>query len=210
MSRADYIVVVGGSAGCVLAARLSEDPRIRVLLIEAGDTDAGRWAMRMPLAWRDTFMDPGVSWGYFTEPEPYADERVIPAPRGKVLGGSASVNGMMYSRGAAADYDSWARAGIQGWSHAEVLPYFRRSECNWRGNSAYHGAHGPLTVARHEPDSVIYPRMMAAAEALGFKRLDDFHGAEAEGFSVPDFTVHRGAVRAHRCGSCVRQCGVRI
>jgi choline dehydrogenase len=192
VNRADYVIVGGGSAGCVLAARLSEDARIKVVLLEAGDTDVGRWAMRMPLAWRDTFMDPAVSWGYMTEPEPYADNRVIPVPRGKVLGGSASVNGMMYSRGVAADYDDWAGAGLKGWSYTDVLPYFRRSEGSWRGTSAYHGADGPLTVSRHVPDQVIYPRMMAAARALGFKQLDDFHGADAEGFSVPDFTVHRG------------------
>jgi choline dehydrogenase len=192
VNRADYVIVGGGSAGCVLAARLSEDARIKVVLLEAGDTDVGRWAMRMPLAWRDTFMDPAVSWGYMTEPEPYADNRVIPVPRGKVLGGSASVNGMMYSRGVAADYDDWAGAGLNGWSYTDVLPYFRRSEGSWRGTSAYHGADGPLTVSRHVPDQVIYPRMMAAARALGFKQLDDFHGADAEGFSVPDFTVHRG------------------
>jgi choline dehydrogenase len=192
VNRADYVIVGGGSAGCVLAARLSEDARIKVVLLEAGDTDVGRWAMRMPLAWRDTFMDPSVSWGYMTEPEPYADNRVIPVPRGKVLGGSASVNGMMYSRGVAADYDDWAGAGLKGWSYTDVLPYFRRSEGSWRGTSAYHGADGPLTVSRHVPDQVIYPRMMAAARALGFKQLDDFHGADAEGFSVPDFTVHRG------------------
>jgi choline dehydrogenase len=190
--RADYVIVGGGSAGCVLAARLSEDPQRRVVLLEAGDTDVGRWAMRMPLAWRDTFMDPSVGWGYITEPEPHADNRVIPAPRGKVLGGSASVNGMMYSRGCAADYDGWARNGLTGWDHAGVLPYFRRSESNWRGASAYHGADGPLTVSRHLPDTVIHPRMMAAARALGFKQLDDFHGPEHEGFAVPDFNVHRG------------------
>jgi choline dehydrogenase len=190
--RADYVIVGGGSAGCVLAARLSEDPRLRVVLLEAGDTDAGRWAMRMPLAWRDTFMDPSVGWGFLTEPEPHADNRVIPAPRGKVLGGSASVNGMMYSRGCAADYDGWSRAGLPGWDYAGVLPYFRRSEGNWRGESRYHGAAGPLTVSRHVPDAVIHPRMMAAARALGFKELDDFHGAEHEGFAVPDFNVHRG------------------
>jgi choline dehydrogenase len=192
MNRADYIVVGGGSAGCVLAARLTEDPRARVVLLEAGESDVGRWAMRMPLAWRDTFMDPTLSWGYVTEPEPFADNRVIPAPRGKVLGGSASVNGMMYSRGAAADYDEWAAAGLPGWGYRDVLPYFRQSEGNWRGSSAYHGGDGPLTVARHVPDDVIYPRMMGAARALGFKQLDDFHGPDTEGFSVPDFTVHRG------------------
>jgi choline dehydrogenase len=192
MNRADYIVVGGGSAGCVLAARLTEDPRTRVVLLEAGESDVGRWAMRMPLAWRDTFMDPALSWGYVTEPEPFADNRVIPAPRGKVLGGSASVNGMMYSRGAAADYDEWAAAGLAGWGYRDVLPYFRKSEGNWRGSSAFHGGDGPLTVARHVPDEVIYPRMMGAARALGFKQLDDFHGPDTEGFSVPDFTVHRG------------------
>jgi choline dehydrogenase len=192
MNPADYVIVGGGSAGCVLAARLSEDAHTRVVLLEAGDTDVGRWAMRMPLAWRDTFMDPSVSWGYVTEAEPHADGRVIPAPRGKVLGGSASVNGMMYSRGCAADYDDWAKAGLTGWNYAAVLPYFRRSENNWRGASPRHGGDGPLTVARHVPDSVIYPQLMAAARALGFKQLDDFHGADAEGFSVPDFNVHRG------------------
>ena len=192
MNRADYIVVGGGTAGCVLAARLTEDLRTRVVLLEAGESDVGRWAMRMPLAWRDTFMDPSLSWGYVTEPEPFADNRVIPAPRGKVLGGSASVNGMMYSRGAAADYDQWAAAGLPGWGYRDVLPYFRKSEGNWRGSSAYHGGDGPLTVARHVPDHVIYPRMMGAARALGFKQLDDFHGPDTEGFSVPDFTVHRG------------------
>jgi choline dehydrogenase len=190
--RADYVVVGGGSAGCVLAARLSEDPTVRVVLLEAGKSDVGRWGMRMPLAWRDTFMDPSVSWGYLTEPEPHADHRVIPAPRGRVLGGCASVNGMMYSRGCAADYDDWARAGLAGWDHAGVLPYFRRSEGNWRGASPYHGADGPLTVARHVPDTVIHPRLMAAARSLGLKQLDDFHGAEQEGFAVPDFNVHRG------------------
>jgi choline dehydrogenase len=192
MSGADYIVIGGGSAGCVLAARLSEDPSTRVVLLEAGDTDAGRWAMRMPLAWRDTFMDPKVSWGFLTEPEPYADMRVLPAPRGKVLGGSGSVNGMMYSRGVAADYDDWAKAGLDGWSFADILPYFRRSECNWRGASAYHGGDGPLTVSRHVPDTVIFPQLMAAARDLGLAQLDDFHAAQTDGFAVPDFTVHRG------------------
>ncbi len=192
MTGADYIVIGGGSAGCVLAARLSEDPSVRVVLIEAGSTDAGRLSMRMPLAWRDTFMDPAVSWGLVSEPEPHADGRVVPAPRGKVLGGSASVNGMMYARGCAADYDDWARAGLEGWSFADVLPYFRRSESNWRGASAYHGGDGPLTVSRHVPDAFIYPRLMAAARDLGCAQLEDFHGAQAEGFAVPDFTVHRG------------------
>ncbi|MCC7462444.1 MAG: GMC family oxidoreductase N-terminal domain-containing protein [Gammaproteobacteria bacterium] len=192
MSEADYIVVGGGSAGCVLAARLAQDPGTRVLLLEAGPSERGRLKMRIPLAWRDTFRDPAVSWGFQTEPEAHADGRVVPAPRGKVLGGCASVNGMMYSRGCRADYDGWASAGISGWGYDDVLAYFRRSETNWRGSSHWHGADGPLTVARHPRDDYIYPRLIAAAEKLGLRHLDDFHGADFEGFSAPDFNVHRG------------------
>ena len=191
MASFDFIIVGAGSAGCVLANRLSADPSNRVLLLEAGGPDS-RPLMAMPLAWRDTFMDPVVSWGFVSEPEPYLDGRQIPAPRGKVLGGSSSVNGMMYSRGYPVDYDHWRQLGLSGWSYAEVLPYFRKSEDNWRGESLYHGAGGELTVSPHNPDKVIYPRLMETAERLGFQRLEDFHGAEAEGFSTPEFTVHRG------------------
>ena len=192
MIEADYIVVGGGSAGCVLAARLSEDPATRVLVLEAGPSERGRLKMRIPLAWRDTFRDPAVSWGFMTEPEQHADGRIVPAPRGRVLGGCASVNGMMYSRGCRADYDAWARAGIAGWGYDDVLPYYRRSEANWRGASQWHGADGPLTVSRHASDDYVYPRLIAAAEKLGYRHLDDFHGADFEGFSAPDFNVHRG------------------
>ncbi len=188
----DYIVVGAGSAGCVLAGLLSSDPGNSVLLLEAGGPETRHWRMKIPLAWRDTFMDPRLGWGYSSEPEPHADGRRIPVPRGKVLGGSSSVNGMMYSRGHPADYDGWRDLGLAGWSYAEVLPYFRRSEANWRGESLYHGGSGPLTVARHITDDVLYPRLIATAERLGYRRLDDFHGAEVEGFSAPDFNVHRG------------------
>ncbi len=192
MSGHDYIIVGGGTAGCVLAARLSEDPSARVLLLEAGPSERGRLKMRIPLAWRDTFMDREVSWGFRSEPEAHADGRVVPAPRGKVLGGCASVNGMMYSRGCRADYDAWARAGLAGWGYDDVLPYFRRSESNWRGASAWHGGDGPLTVARHERDGFLYPRLIETAGRLGFRHLDDFHGPDFEGFGAPDFNVHRG------------------
>ena len=191
MDRFDFIIVGAGSAGCVLANRLSADPRNRVLLLEAGGPD-NRPLMAMPLAWRDTFMDPQVSWGFMSEPEPYLDGRQIPAPRGKVLGGCSSVNGMMYQRGHAVDYDHWRQLGLSGWSYAEVLPYFKKSENSWRGEGAYHGAGGELTVSPHRTDEIIYPKLMQTAETLGFKRLDDFHGAEAEGFSTPEFTVHQG------------------
>jgi choline dehydrogenase len=191
MKSFDYIIVGAGSSGCVLANRLSTDPGVSVLLLEAGGPD-NRPLMAMPLAWRDTFMDQTVNWGFMSEPEPYADNRQIPAPRGKVLGGCSSVNGMMYSRGYAVDYDHWRQLGLTGWGYADVLPYFRRSESNWRGENAYHGGEGPLTVSRHTPDAVIYPKLMQTAEALGYRRLEDFHGADAEGFSTPEFTVHQG------------------
>jgi len=192
-SRAfDYVIVGAGSAGCVLASRLSADPGNSVLLLEAGGAENRYWRMRMPLAWRDTFMDPRVDWGYSSEPEPFADHRRIPVPRGKVLGGCSSVNGMMYSRGHAPDYDQWRELGLPGWSYAEVLPYFRRAEANWRGESLYHGATGPLTVSPHLTDARLYPSLIATAEKLGYRHLDDFHGAAIEGFSAPDFNVHRG------------------
>jgi choline dehydrogenase len=192
LKRFDYIVVGGGSAGCVLAARLSEDADVNVLLLEAGDDERGYARIPMPLAWRDAFRDPDLSWGYTTEPEPYADNRNAPVPRGKVLGGSNSVNGLMYMRGCAADYDDWEKAGLPGWGYEGVLPYFRKSETNWRGTSRYHGGNGPLTTVRYETDPHIYPRVIETAEKLGYRHLEDFHGAEMEGFSVPDCNYHEG------------------
>jgi choline dehydrogenase len=192
LAHCDYLIVGGGSAGCVLAARLSANPHVTVLLLEAGPDDRGFWKMQMPLAWRDTFMDPRVNWGYTSEPEPHADGRIINAPRGKVLGGCSSVNGMMYSRGAPQDFDAWAAAGCTGWSHAEVLPYFRRAETNWRGASEHHGGDGPLTTSRNHPEPRLFAALLARARELGLPVTDDFHGAQHEGFSTPDFNVHRG------------------
>lgn len=203
MKSFDYIVVGGGSAGCVLAARLSEDPAVNVLLLEAGDDERKFMRVAMPLAWRDAFLDPRLSWGYETDPEPFADGRRVPAPRGRVLGGSNSVNGLMYMRGCPADYDDWARRGLAGWDYAGVLPYFRRSESNWRGASRFHGAGGPLTTARHETDDYIFPRIIETAETLGFKYLEDFHAEDIEGFTVPDLNYHAG-VRASSASRFLR------
>ena len=191
MKPFDYVIVGAGSAGCVLAARLSEDPHNSVLLLEAGGEDS-YWLLHMPLAFPRIFMLPAFNWGYSGEPEPHADNRRIPMPRGKVLGGSSTINGLMYARGDRSDYDGWRQLGLPGWGYAEVLPYFRRAESNFRGESVYHGVSGPMTVSKHIPDSIIYPRIMETARRRGFHLVEDFHGATCEGFSTPDFNVHQG------------------
>ena len=186
----DYVIAGGGTAGCVVAARLTEDPNVTVCLLEAGPSDVDDPRILRLEDWM-YLLDSGYDWDYLVEPQARGNSFLRHA-RGKVLGGCSSINGMMYSRGNRADYDDWARMGLSGWSFADVLPYFRKSEANWRGESAFHGASGPLTVSRHRTDQFVYPRMIQAAESMGFRHLDDFHGAEQEGFSAPDFNVHRG------------------
>ena len=187
----DYIVVGSGSAGCVLAARLSEAPEVRVLLLEAGGLNRHP-LMKMPLGFFPMMMDPRVGWGYRTEPEPGLDGRVLPLPRGKLLGGSSSINGMLYGRGHPNDYESWVQQGCEGWSWADVLPYFKRSETNWRGATPYHGGSGPLSVSRHQTDPSLFEPLMETARRRGYPVATDLDGSEYEGFGVPDFTIHKG------------------
>ncbi len=187
----DHIVVGAGSAGCVMAARLSEDPAIRVLLLEAGPPDTSPW-IHLPIGYGKTMWDPAVNWCFHTEPDPGMNGRRIYWPRGKTLGGSSSINGLIYIRGQREDFDGWAAAGNPGWSYDDVLPYFRKSECNQRGANAWHGADGPLRVsdigARHE----LIEAFIAGAGACGVPRTEDFNGARQEGVGYYQLNTWRG------------------
>ncbi|MGX7896010.1 GMC family oxidoreductase [Tsuneonella sp. HG222] len=191
MAEVDFIVVGAGSAGCVLAARLSESAADAVALFEAGGSDRHP-LVQMPLAWMQVAGMDKFGWGNVSEPEPHLDGRRQPLPRGKVLGGCSSINGTMFIRGAAADYDGWSDAGLSGWSYREILPYFKRAESNWRGAGPEHGGRGPLSVTPMKPHDELYPAFMATAEAMGFSASSDFNVAEPEGFGMPDCTIDAG------------------
>ncbi|MEM7404601.1 MAG: GMC family oxidoreductase N-terminal domain-containing protein, partial [Pseudomonadota bacterium] len=187
----DYIIVGAGSAGCVLARRLSEDPKTRVLLLEAGRKDTNPW-IHIPAGFIKTLSDPSVNWLYETEPDARTNNRTIPIPRGKVLGGSSSINGMLYIRGQHRDYDIWAQYGNKGWSFDDVLPYFKRSENQERGEDTFHGTGGPLNVCdQNERDNPVCDAVIAAAESLGIPANNDVNGADQEGFGYCQLTVRR-------------------
>jgi choline dehydrogenase-like flavoprotein len=188
----DYIIVGAGSAGCVLANRLSADPDVNVLLVEAGGRDRHP-LMKIPFAFLKLQFVSRLNWGYMSEPEPHADNRRLWLPRGKCLGGTSSINGMVYSRGHPGDYDEWAEMGATGWSWSDVLPYFRKSENSWRGESEYHGASGALTVTPIKIVEPLFSKTMETARRLGHTVLDDQHGVgTGEGFAPGEVTVHRG------------------
>ncbi len=176
----DYIIIGAGSAGCVLANRLTESGRFNVLLLEAGPRDSNPW-IHVPLGYGKLFATPSVNWMYQSEPEPELNNRRVFTPRGKVLGGSSSINGLVHIRGQREDFDTWAELGNVGWSYADVLPYFRKSEDQQRGSSEFHGSGGPLKVGdlpdRHE----LCDAFIAAAGELGIAHNNDFNGARQEG-----------------------------
>src|SRR4029077_7314336 len=186
----DYVIVGAGSAGCVLAARLSEDPDVSVLLLEAGPPDTNE-NIHVPLGYLQ-LAGTEVDWGYFTAPEPRCNGRRIPLPRGKVLGGSSSINAMVYIRGNRRDYDEW---GISGWAWDDLFPYFLKSEDNERGASQWHGVGGPLAVSDQRSGNAISPAFVDAAVEAGLARNDDFNGTEQDGAGMYQVT-QRGGLRA--------------
>jgi len=186
----DYIIIGAGSAGCVLASRLSEDPTVKVLLLEAGGKDTAK-EIHMPVAFSKLFKGPN-DWAYYTEPEGRLGNRSLYWPRGKVLGGSSSLNAMIYIRGHRSDYDQWRDLGNPGWGYSDVLPYFKKAENNQRGASEYHGASGPLHVSNPRSLNPLSQVFVDAAEQAGFKRNPDFNGATQEGFGLYQLTQWQG------------------
>jgi choline dehydrogenase-like flavoprotein len=189
-NRFDYVIVGAGSAGCVLANRLTEDPLATVLLLEAGGAASGLFK-DMPMAFPKYVVRRDLNWNLESEPEPHLNGRRIEIPRGKGLGGSSMINGMVYARGHRRDYDDWAQRGLAGWAYADVLPYFRKSEKSWLGDNAYHGASGELEIAVPE-SNMLYAEIRAASIAAGFPATDDYHGRQTEGFQRSEMTVVRG------------------
>ena len=189
--EADYVIVGSGSAGSVLAARLSEDGKHSVLVLEYGGTDAGP-LIQMPAALSYPMNMTRYDWGYRTDPEPHLGGRQLACPRGKVIGGSSSINGMVYVRGHARDYDHWVEAGATGWGYADVLPYFKRMETSHGGQTGWRGERGPLHVTRGPRKNPLYKAFVDAGRQAAFEITDDYNGEKQEGFGPMEQTVWQG------------------
>ncbi len=197
-ARYDYIIVGAGSAGCVLANRLSESGQHRVLLLEAGGQDSNRW-IHIPIGFGKTMFDREVNWMFETEPEARMHGRNIKIPRGRVLGGSSSINGLIYIRGQREDYDDWQALGNPGWGFDDCLPYFKKSEHQTRGPDEWHGTGGPLCVSDVKDKHPLADAFIAAGEALGIRATRDFNGAQQEGLGYFQGTARNGK----RCSAAV-------
>ncbi|MBB4052054.1 choline dehydrogenase [Devosia subaequoris] len=193
--QADFVIIGSGSAGATMAARLSESGRHSVIVLEFGGSDIGP-LIQMPAALSYPMNMAMYDWGYKSEPEPHLGGRQLVVPRGKVVGGSSSINGMVYVRGHARDFDTWAQSGAKGWSYADVLPYFKRME-NWHdgghgGDPAWRGTDGPLHVTRGKRDNPLFKAFVEAGAQAGFERTDDYNGEKQEGFGPMEQTVWNG------------------
>lgn len=188
--EADVVIVGAGTAGCVLANRLSADGTRRVVLLEAGGRDSHPF-VRMPMGFLKALAKPALTWGYESEPEPQMNGRRIAIPRGRLLGGSSSINGMFHIRGHRLDFDDWARAGCTGWSYDEVLPYFIRSESSWRGAGPYHGGSGPLQVRAIDTAHLLAGPLREAARRAGHRLNDDYDGEHHDGFARGEVAIDR-------------------
>ncbi|AVA26547.1 choline dehydrogenase protein (plasmid) [Rhizobium sp. NXC24] len=195
----DYIVVGAGSAGCVIANRLSDDANVKVLVLEAGVRDRNLF-IHMPAGVYKVWNDPKLNWNYASAPEAEMDGREIPVPRGKVLGGSSSINSMVYLRGHPSDYDRWASEfGLPEWDYAHCLPYFKKAERNERGENPWHGGSGPLGVSKGSSASILYDAFVAAGDEAGIGTSDDLNGYKPEGLGHYDSTKWNG----RRCSAAV-------
>ncbi|MET0277324.1 MAG: GMC family oxidoreductase N-terminal domain-containing protein [Pseudorhodoplanes sp.] len=197
-SEFDYVIVGAGSAGCTQAARLTEDPNISVLLLEAGPWDDGFW-LKLPLGWGKVYKERLYDWHYDTDPETYAGNRKMEVARGKVIGGSSSTNAMAYVRGNRGDFDRWSENGAQGWSYKDVLPYFKKQESWEGGESEYRGGSGPLTTRPSRYTDPLVDSYIEAAEQAGHAFNPDYNAAEQDGFSRMQATIRRG----RRCSTSV-------
>lgn len=192
MTEFDYIIVGAGSAGCVLANRLSQDPFNKVLLLETGGSDKSIF-IKMPTALSIPMNTDKYAWQFHTEPEPHIDNRIMHCPRGKVLGGSSSINGMVYVRGHAKDFDEWEQSGAKGWNYQACLPYFKKAEGWYKGEDAYRGGSGELGVNNgNEMKNPLYRAFIKAGEQAGYATTDDYNGKQQEGFGPMHMTVKNG------------------
>ena len=187
----DYIIAGAGSAGSVLAEGLSADPRNRVLVLEAGGRDDWIW-FKIPVGYLFAIGNPRADWRFETQPEPGLAGRKLNYPRGKVIGGSSSINGLVYVRGHAEDFNRWEELGARGWAYADVLPYFKRMEHSHGGEAGWRGTDGPLHVKRGPVHNPLFHAFIKAGEQAGFELTDDYNGSKQEGFGLMEQTVWQG------------------